>query len=692
MSTIKRHYLKLFTAFCAIVIVAWLLSPSQAAAVELGCSLDPTTWIPCAVYGITYIVTTIMSYFVALGAWLTTIALGFNHDVYNMPAVQTGFSVSLALANLGFVLGIIVIALATIIRSQTYGMKQLLWKLVLMAIIVNFSLVIAGSVLKFSDGLATYFMKQASPSNTNAAGFDGTFVDAITRGFSPAALFNAPDAPAGGAFDNFVQQLLNLVFIIVFLALIAFAFFALAVMLIIRFAWIAFLLILMPLALLLSIFPTFKSNYDKWLHHFVRWAFFPPLCIFFLYLAVMTTAANDPSNTWVQAHTKVVVSTTGQTNGSAAGALSSLNGRGEKNSSGLLSAATGMLIALALAYGSLFAANSLGIAGAGIAVNAANGAGAFVGKWGLRKGKQAVTSPLRGGWGQKLTRNLQGRRGPLKYLGRGLEAISVTGGERAVSAAKDRTKNMTLDQKVHNLGTADAPTRMAWLQEIKEAGRLKDIQNPERYFGADKKNEFARYGKGRMFDELRGESGLHLKELVDKRNAIEDGVGLSAEDKKAQLASVDTEIQKHFAAASNAGELADAFFQDFGKLRTKMGGKAGDKNLVLGLNEEGIEKMQAVIAKNMPKGFSPNSMSTFFQKLTRGDQMEQFVKVAHEQKITLDQISEQNKRWLEGSAAGNLGIGTDTFVPGAGRRTGGGERAGGGQPNTANPYDQSDID
>ena len=60
-------------------------------------------------------------------------------------------------------LGIIVIALATILRIESYSIKKMLWKLVVMAILVNFGLVIIAPIFGFSNALTQYFLNCFNP-------------------------------------------------------------------------------------------------------------------------------------------------------------------------------------------------------------------------------------------------------------------------------------------------------------------------------------------------------------------------------------------------------------------------------------------------------------------------------------------------------------------------------------------------
>ena len=88
---------------------------------------------------------------ISVESCLISVVLNINAGILHTSFVQTGFSISLSVANLAFVLGIIVIALATILRIESYSIKKMLWKLVVMAILVNFGLVIIAPIVGFSN-------------------------------------------------------------------------------------------------------------------------------------------------------------------------------------------------------------------------------------------------------------------------------------------------------------------------------------------------------------------------------------------------------------------------------------------------------------------------------------------------------------------------------------------------------------
>ncbi|HUZ92583.1 MAG TPA: hypothetical protein VNG29_01120, partial [Candidatus Paceibacterota bacterium] len=369
--------------------------------------------ITCLLFGITTFIVSVITLFVQVGAWLTQLALNFNDTIVNSPIVQSGWSVALSIANLGFVLGIIVIAIATILRNETYGVKQMLWKLIVAAIMVNFSLVIGGVIINFAGQMTTYFMAPfpagAGVTCTVSGCANQAFVTNLTNAFNPNK-FNLPPATAassatgagssGGSsawntFINLAYQaakvislvqfggiglqnantaisstfmaIFGMIFSIAFTSVIAFTFLALAVLLMIRYVYLSFLLILAPFAWLLWIFPGFSGNFRKWWQLFIRWSFFPVITVFFLYLAILTQANNG-----AYAGNAAAAGATGS-NAALAGIVAQTGA-----SPSTFQAIPGELVVLALAIGGLFAANSLSITGANVALGMVKSAGTAV--------------------------------------------------------------------------------------------------------------------------------------------------------------------------------------------------------------------------------------------------------------------------------------------------------------------------
>ncbi|MDP2598598.1 MAG: hypothetical protein Q8P49_02085, partial [Candidatus Liptonbacteria bacterium] len=305
--------------------------------------------------------------FIAIEVWFIDVMLQINNNVTQQVLVQTGFSVTLALANLGFVLGIIVIALATILRNQTYGIKQILWKLVVAAILVNFSLVICGVIINFANTLTNYFMAPLGDATGFASSIGSVFQP--QQFFTPQAggagggvstnsinsLFGAAGDSIGGILAPIITILTALIFIVAIVIVLATFF----LMLLVRYIYLAFLLIFMPLAWVSWVFPMFKQHWSRWWSTFLRWTFFPPLVVFFLYLVIQTgnaITAKTANSPLAGANVSTTNFTT--TANGVVGAISSFFGNVFTS---ILTTALNDVLLIGLAVGGLIAANSMSI-------------------------------------------------------------------------------------------------------------------------------------------------------------------------------------------------------------------------------------------------------------------------------------------------------------------------------------------
>jgi len=255
----------------------------------------PITWasalfLDSVVNGVEFILSYLIAFLLALGGWFIDFALSLNSEVFTLPVVQLGWRITRDVANLGFVLGIIVIAFATIVRSETYGIKKTLFKLIMIAVLINFSLSICGVFLDASAIATNFFLSKATPNGTIALS------QAITQAFKPQALWNVKQdgiPSITGSATGMLQSIAGLFFVIIFSWMGVVTYFALGVMLLIRFVEIAFLLILAPIAWLGWVFPGLQMGgtgniADMWRQRFIKWTFFPPIVSFFIYLALYT--------------------------------------------------------------------------------------------------------------------------------------------------------------------------------------------------------------------------------------------------------------------------------------------------------------------------------------------------------------------------------------------------------------------
>lgn len=303
------------------------------------------------------------SLFVRLGGIIIDYAIDINSQIITSPIVTTGFKISLGVANLGFVAAIIIIAIATILRIPSYEMKSALWRLILAAFLVNFSLVFAGLFLDFAGVLASFFLNAATE------GSYASFAGNLAAAFGPQGLLT-PGEPssAGSGIMAVILGLVTPIFVAIFTVMLAIVLIGTGLIILIRYIYLSILIVLMPLAWVLWVLPKFRAEFSAWWDKFLNQVFFLPAACFFLYLTVV---AGDILGKQASENAEKVAGAGFQANLAAAGPTFA-------NASGVIMQ---MIVLICLLVGGLIAAQKLGAVGAGAVMGAAKAAGMATGKF-----------------------------------------------------------------------------------------------------------------------------------------------------------------------------------------------------------------------------------------------------------------------------------------------------------------------
>jgi len=484
----KFHYKKIGLIILIVFVVLFVGNVKPAHAI-FGYSVEDVSAfaISSAAQGIGYLVGFIGGIFFAISGYLIQFALNINFQLLKSPVVEAGWKIVLGFANLGFVLAIIVMAFATIFRVQSYAMKQTLWKLIVAALLVNFSLVIAGAFINISDIFSNYFLHQGGITNPVewAKSFAGMFrAQALLEVSKNITATGAPNSAAGVINIFGTAVLLNVAsifFIALFTILAAITLFAVAVMLLIRYVYLGILLLLSPIIWLLWIFPSTKHLWSKWWQSFLRWTFFAPIMLFFIYLA-MYSMKFQPDAVRQFAQNPEATANVNLTFGAEI--------IGE------------MAIVIALVMGGLIAANSLGIEFSKTAYGWAQGAGKGFGRWMGREtlektGGRIFSSKLFKGDAEKgkkgLTERLSSAKFPgVRFIGRGLNRLGLKTEETLQAGYGKLADRMTPDELNYEALSSRGSRRAVLLAKaakrkdvdmdklkalIFDPGRAKDIEN-----------------------------------------------------------------------------------------------------------------------------------------------------------------------------------------------------------------------
>ncbi len=223
---------------------------------------------------------TIAQFITGLSGQLFNAILKFGFE--DMDAVHMGWTISRDIVNMFFILGLVVIAFATILRIETYGIKALLPKLIIIAILINFSYLACGIIIDASQIATAFFVSGIGSNDIGQVIIDSTGV--------AASIKQDPGKMQGQMIAGFSADLsliLTMAFALLVIGLTGIMLLIGAVLLFLRMGALWILIILAPFAWFFSIFPTLKSRASKWWSEFIKWSFFAPIYVFFIYLAIM---------------------------------------------------------------------------------------------------------------------------------------------------------------------------------------------------------------------------------------------------------------------------------------------------------------------------------------------------------------------------------------------------------------------
>ncbi|MDP3741570.1 MAG: hypothetical protein Q8R08_04595 [bacterium] len=183
------------------------------------------------------------------------------------------------LVNMLFIIVLIIIGFGTMLRIESYNYKKLLVNLIIMAMLVNFSLVIGRIIIQLADVAQFTFLPAEG-----ADGIEGvrdvyknllsTHITNILDGFRAMR-----DTTADASSATF-----TLIFQLIFELAVVLTFGALAIFMLIRTVALWILLILSPFAYALAILPTTAGIARQWWQNFIKYVLFAPIIAFFLRL------------------------------------------------------------------------------------------------------------------------------------------------------------------------------------------------------------------------------------------------------------------------------------------------------------------------------------------------------------------------------------------------------------------------
>ena len=310
--------------------------------------------------GIAWIFLVLANFFIAL----TIFALRYFVEVaaYNhhtlAPTVILGWTMVRDVANMFFVVILLAIAFGTILGLDQYEWKKLTVKLVLAAIFINFSKLIAGIIIDAAHVFTITFL------NAIVATAGGNIINMF--GLQKMMTF-AGSAMSNPSEEDLVVKVLGgsvAAFLFSFIALLTIGAYTAIMLSRMLILWV--LIILSPLAYLMSVLPATKKYASDYWQEFIKYVIAGPVMVFFLWLAFATMGSGKVNQ-------EIASSVGGEEKGFAISNKTTAAGTRESEISASLSAVTewesmaSFFIAVAFLFVGLQQVSKLGLVGGTLA-------------------------------------------------------------------------------------------------------------------------------------------------------------------------------------------------------------------------------------------------------------------------------------------------------------------------------------
>ena len=379
--------------------------------------------IPGCMANAGYVVLLITSRLLWAAGWLFNITIGYSLNIGDflekVQIINIGWGVFRDIANICFIFVLLAIAISTILQIESYNAKKMLAKVIIAALLLNFSLFFTKVVIDSSNILALQVCTKitgdvCNPNNLKDAGIAQTFIQGLgISGIYKVGADNGGDSVTNG--KNAAQSLVgsnlttgNVLAVTlggaVLILVTAFVFFAATILFIIRTVTLIFVMILSPVAFVARIFPNGDTYFKDWSKTLINQSFFAPAYMLLLFIVVSIVSGNygDYKDKLGISHS-ASLGTFLAGNGDAVGTVYAF------------------VVIIGLMIGSLFIAKEMGAKGGDFARNIAGKASFGVAGW---TGRQTIGRGAKALGESAMVKNLTNSKrvfGLAGVAGRGLE-------------------------------------------------------------------------------------------------------------------------------------------------------------------------------------------------------------------------------------------------------------------------------
>lgn len=290
-------------------------------------------------------------------------------DFINIEIVSKGWVIVRDICNMFFVVILMVIAFGTILRLENYSYKKWLPRLILMAVLINFSKTICGLLIDAAQIVMLTFVNAFK----DVGGANFTEVLGLSK------ILTLANNDGGDFWTVVGAYMLGLIYLLVAIVVIT----TMVAVLVMRLVMIWIYVILSPAAYLLSAFPGGQKYASQWWSEFIKSLIVGPVLAFFIWLSLasLSPAFNDRDSLMDKELGQYGREPLGASEGTSPSAL------------------INFVVAIGLMIGGLKIAQEIGGAAGGMAgkgMSKLQKGGAFVGGYALGKAKATGASIGRG--------------------------------------------------------------------------------------------------------------------------------------------------------------------------------------------------------------------------------------------------------------------------------------------------------
>lgn len=328
----------------------------------------------------------------AIGFLLLTLSgllLGVAGVVFNWVVIRTVFQFALYfgtspgmlvawgvlrdIANIALLFGFIFMGIATILNTQSmegYTAKKALPRLIIFAVLLNFSLFATQAIIDVSNGFSSVFASYAGEqcdTTTSTAGSSSgdtnqecSNVGISGKIISAAGLSKVFPSGFSESFDKPYTYAVMLIILSLLVTVAAMVLFAAAIMLVIRVVVLSLLMVTSPIGFAGMAIPALHKISQDWWHKLINQAFFAPLYLLMIFISLKLVDGLQEGNT------SIADALMGNTASSASVATAT-------TTAGNMQVIVVFIIVIGFMVAALMVAQKMGAYGAGFATKTAAG-------------------------------------------------------------------------------------------------------------------------------------------------------------------------------------------------------------------------------------------------------------------------------------------------------------------------------